>query len=403
MRGFALLCTLCIIGGALAKPRTLILASKESEAQPLKKLLDGHDVTVSTQNPASLTYKKYGESEYDNIVLFGVSGDIDAKKFLDFVDSNNNAIIVARPEGDGDDSLPEGVRDAAIECGVFFSDSNVVDTIHNTGKKEEITTASLNSLGAVFPGKAPAKITYKGLSLKVEAHNPLIIPFATAEQSAYVPAESDDEESVEQEPFTLGTQSVLAAGLQTRLGSRMAFIGSTQLFNGKSDANTQFAKGIVDWTFGVRGHLRQSNVKFGKISGDHQGIRIRDELEYSVKIEERVNGVWVPYKANDVQLEFTMIDPYVRQALKYDAKLDDGTYSLRFTAPDVYGIFKFVVDYRRPGYTILSFQDQATVRPLRLNEYDRFIGSAYPYYAGVFSCYAAFFIFIVLVLNSPRE
>ncbi len=43
-----------------------------------------------------------------------------------------------------------------------------------------------------------------------------------------------------------------------------------------------------------------------------------------------------------------MLDPYVRRALAHNG---EGTFSLQFKVPDVYGVFKYVVDYRRRGYS----------------------------------------------------
>jgi hypothetical protein len=36
---------------------------------------------------------------------------------------------------------------------------------------------------------------------------------------------------------------------------------------------------------------------------------------------------WVPYKANDMQLEFVMLDPYVRKGMTHDNK---GTFTGQF-------------------------------------------------------------------------
>ncbi len=63
------------------------------------------------------------------------------------------------------------------------------------------------------------------------------------------------------------------------------------------------------------------------------------------------------------------------------------------TVPDVYGVFKFVVDYAPIGYSYIHVEEQAPVRPFRHNEFDRFLVAAYPYYASTFSTMAAFFIF----------
>jgi hypothetical protein len=52
-----------------------------------------------------------------------------------------------------------------------------------------------------------------------------------------------------------------------------------------------------------------------------------------------------------VQVEFTMLDPHVRQFLTHQG---NGTYSLKFVVPDVYGVFKYVLDYKHMGYSYIN-------------------------------------------------
>lgn len=75
-----------------------------------------------------------------------------------------------------------------------------------------------------------------------------------------------------------------------------------------------------------------------------------------------------------------------------------GTFSTTFKVPDVYGVFKFRVDYTRSGYTSIDLSEQVPVRPFRHNEYERFIVSAFPYYMSALSLMAAFVVLDVLFL-----
>ena len=59
-----------------------------------------------------------------------------------------------------------------------------------------------------------------------------------------------------------------------------------------------------------------------------------------VDIMEYKSGEWVPYKDDDVKLEFVMLDPYVRAPLVHDNK---GVYYTAFKVPDVWGVFQFKV------------------------------------------------------------
>lgn len=108
-----------------------------------------------------------------------------------------------------------------------------------------------------------------------------------------------------------------------------------------------------------------------------------------------MNGKWEPFKNTDVQLEFIRLDPFVRTTLKPSST---GNFVAQFKLPDVYGIFKFNVDYNRIGYTHLFSTTQVSVRPLRHTEYDRFISAAYPYYVSAFSMMAAVFFFSFIQL-----
>jgi len=71
---------------------------------------------------------------------------------------------------------------------------------------------------------------------------------------------------------------------------------------------------------------------------------------YTIEIEKLQKGTWVPYDADDVQLEFVRIDPFVRTKLN---RKEGGKYEARFKIPDVYGVYQFKVDYNRVGYTHL--------------------------------------------------
>jgi oligosaccharyltransferase complex subunit beta len=94
-------------------------------------------------------------------------------------------------------------------------------------------------------------------------------------------------------------------------------------------------------------------------------------------------------RAEDLQISFVMLDPYVRQPMTHNGA---GRFSLRFTVPDVYGVFKYVIDYKHAGYSYINLQQVVPVRPFKHDEYERFLVAAYPYYASVLSTMAAFFM-----------
>merc|ERR1711916_305495 len=58
--------------------------------------------------------------------------------------------------------------------------------------------------------------------------------------------------------------------------------------------------------------------------------------------------------SSDIQLEFQMLDPYVRLTMPHDGA---GNYVAAFKVPDVYGVFQFKLNYRRHGYSSLSLAE----------------------------------------------
>lgn len=68
--------------------------------------------------------------------------------------------------------------------------------------------------------------------------------------------------------------------------------------------------------------LKLSNMRHHKRGERWHGVnpenyRIKDEVVFEVDLEEkRPDGSLVPFKSNDVQLEFIRLDPYHRLFLK---------------------------------------------------------------------------------------
>ena len=123
----------------------------------------------------------------------------------------------------------------------------------------------------------------------------------------------------------------------------------------------ELAFDIAQWTFKQNGVLRVVEVKH-HLAGETkppQAYIIEEDVIYSIKIEELSKGQWRPFQNKDVQLEFFRIDPFVRTFLKPTA---DGEFRIAFKLPDVYGVFKFKVDYDRIGYTHLFSSTQVSLK-----------------------------------------
>merc|ERR1712233_54299 len=109
---------------------------------------------------------------------------------------------------------------------------------------------------------------------------------------------------------------------------------------------------------------------------------------------ELVNGKWVGFSGKDMQMDFVSIT--------MDNK-GEGKMVGNFKVPDTYGVYQFKVNYHRVGYTRVYETTQISVVPLRHNEYERFIVSAYPYYTSAFSMMAGVCIFAFVFLHFKEE
>ena len=214
-----------------------------------------------------------------------------------------------------------------------------------------------------------------------------------------------------------GKGTVLVAGLQARNNARVVFSGSIDMFsdklfmagvssaNGKKadkSGNQALAISLVRWCFKLSGVLRVKGVNHhleGEQSPPAIAYTVEDKAVYSIDIEEYVNGKWVAYNGKDVQMEFVRIDPFVRLTLENQ----NGHFEGKFKIPDTYGVYQFKVEYVRTGLTRLVSTTQYSVRPWRHDQYERFISSAYPYYASAFSMMLGVVMFSVVFLHHQEK
>lgn len=87
-------------------------------------------------------------------------------------------------------------------------------------------------------------------------------------------------------------------------------------------SNREFVSNVLDWNFGLKGILRVSRVSStnqGAAGEQISEIRIKDILEYEVELLSYDHALkkWLPYIADDLMLEFIMLDPYIRMPLAH--------------------------------------------------------------------------------------
>jgi len=431
----AILSVVCVIlssvqSQTLTKKRGLVVvdnANIRNTHSRFFRLFEKNGYTLDFQQASGATVElsKYGEYQYDFLVLlapraedFGTRLNVDS--ILNFIDDGNSVIVAV-------DSEPSTInREVATECGVEFgADRNFVIDHHNFDSSDfdgdhTLIIADNIVSSPVVSGSSSGPILFRGIDLHLE-ENDLLTPILLASQYAYG---ASPDNALSDSRSNSGARPVLISALQARNNARVLFSGSLDVFSDRffsskasrssstgsgssgnsasQSANEGLARDLVAWTLKERGVLRASNVTH-HLKGENQSremYKVTDEIYYSIDIEEWNGKQWTPYSGNDVQLEFTMLDPYVRATLR---NTGGATFHTSFIVPDVYGIFTFRVKLEKSGYTNVLDERIVTVRPFKHNEYERFIVAAYPYYAGAFSMMFGLFVFSFFFLYTKER
>ncbi|CAA0807587.1 Dolichyl-diphosphooligosaccharide--protein glycosyltransferase 48 kDa subunit [Striga hermonthica] len=378
----------------------------------------GYDLDFKLADDPKLALKRYGQYLYDAVIVFSPNverfgGSVDAASLLEFVDSGRDMILAA------DKSASELIREIAVECGVDFDEDPASMVIDHTSYAVSETEGDHTLLASddfiqseVILGskKIEAPVLFKGIGHSINPANNLVLKVLSASPAAY---SANPKSMLSTAPTLTASGISLVSIVQARNNARILISGSLSMFSNRffrsgvqkagtankheKSGNEQFLTELSKWVFHERGHLKAVNVKHHKagLKDEPSMYRIKDDLEYSVEVYEWSGKSWEPYVADDLQVQFYMMSPYVLKTLSTDQK---GLYYTSFKVPDVYGVFQFKVEYQRLGYTSLSLAKQIPVRPFRHNEYERFITAAYPYYGASFSMMAGFFVFTVVYL-----
>ncbi|KMZ71844.1 Dolichyl-diphosphooligosaccharide--protein glycotransferase [Zostera marina] len=394
-------------------------AIRSSHSIFFNSLLDrGFNLDFKLADDPSISLQSFGNYQYDGLVIFSPSAkqigrSLTSSGVLEFVDSGRDLILAA------DLHASDFIREIATECGADFDeDRNAVVIDHTSyavsdAEGDHTLIASEDILkSVVFFGEKEieAPVLFRGIAHTLNPANNMAVKVLSASPSAY---SANPNGLISKSPGLSGSTISLVSTVQARNNARMLVSGSLDLFSNrffksnvqksgsstshKIAGNEQFVTEISKWVFHERGHLKAVNVTHHKIGEIEEPsmYRIKDDSVYSVEIYEWSGTSWEPYVADDVQLQFYMMSPYVLKTLSTDQK---GVYSTTFKVPDVYGVFQFKVEYQRLGYTSLSLSEQIPVRPFKHNEYERFLTAAYPYYGAAFSSMTGFFLFTVVYL-----
>lgn len=391
------------------------LAIRETHSIFFKSLQErGYKLTFKLADDANLVLSRYGEFLYKHLILFAPSveefgGSLSVEAITEFIDNGGNVLAA------GSSSAGDALRELASECGFEVDEENaaVIDHLNfdasDSGDHTLIVASPENLIDSeiIVGKKTVGPLLYRGTGLLADKENPLVLQLLTADSSAY---SYNPDTPIKEYPHAVGKGTLLIAALQARNNARVVFSGSLYFFSDEAflspvqrTGNQDVSIAISKWVFGENGVLRVRSVQHHKEGESHppSSYTITEPVVYTIDIETLADdGKWKPFQANDVQLEFVRIDPFVRTTLK---SIGGGRYQAKFKIPDVYGVYQFKVNYDRIGYTQLYSTTQVSVRPLTHTQYERFIPSAYPYYASAFSMMVGVFLFSFIFLHYKDE
>lgn len=367
------------------RKRLVLIADDATGAHTtaVKSHCEGLGMSVTVAAPSGLSLRKFGEWLFDHIVVLAADvGATVAPQLIEALDAGLS-LTMATPEG----PIPKHLAALYVDLGALYFPPPMVDL--TTGKAPNVGAPATPVPFPVIPASALPQggLPHAGGGFLLESDNPLHVPVLAAPAAAALTAAPI---SATDTPY--GAAISVAVGVQTRRGSRALLVASPALLAGAA------GQPMLEWALLLRGALRIRDIRHyavGQPPASERTYRVNDRLGYSCVVETwcRTAGKWIPFvlpPGDSLQLEFVMLDPYVRLALEARG---GGEYAAEFTAPDVYGVFKLLVDYRRAGLTPLLVANETTVRPPMMHEYERFIPAAYPYYAAVFSGGVAAFVF----------
>jgi len=412
------------VGAGVVGGRVLVLlenlAVKETHSIYFKWMAEqGFELTFKVADDSSLSLKKFGEPLYEHLVVFAPTveefgGGLSLEALTEFVDSGGNVLVA------GSSGMGEVLRELASEVGFEADEEGTAVIDHLSHDKKDL---GQHTLVVVQPAQAikcerivgvvERPLLYRGAGLLLDPENPLVLPILTGSSTSY---SHNPEEPVMEFPHAVGKQTVLIAGLQARNNARVVFSGSLEFFSDEfflasvekagseavvESGNLALAKSLTLWVLKQNGVLKVEGLSHHK-QGEAKTpafYTIMEQAQYNIQVSELVHGTWEPFKGEDMQMEFVRIDPFVRVTMDNN----NGKLTGKFKVPDTYGVYQFKVNYQRLGLTRLSEATQISVVPLRHDQYERFIGSAHPYYASAFSMMAGVFVFAIVFLHFKEE
>ncbi|KAF8311567.1 Dolichyl-diphosphooligosaccharide-protein glycosyltransferase [Clavulina sp. PMI_390] len=401
----------------------------------------GFNLTFRSPKDVAPAVAEFGVPSFDHVILFApttktLPTDLSPQQIVSWLSAPKpvNFLIALSPSNTQLSTL-------ASEFSLSVAPPNTPLLSHFPARDGPHTVIPISASSSPVLGAKgyDSPILYEGTAW-YPAANPLIVPILNAPpESVATDTESDrsgadvlvDAADKGGEGLWAGPELQVVTGFQTYVGGlgnapsgsggRVVWAGGVSLFKDEfmkgtvATSNAQLAKDVSEWAFQSSNVARIVEANH-YVSGD-KTMTPRDKYTINTQVTFEIHvqtwsstlGDWVDdaptatgAPLEDLQLEFTMLDPHIRASLLPVAG-KPGWYSVSFRAPDRHGVFKFLVDWRRKGYTNLHYSHTVSVVPKRHDEYDRFVSAAWPYYAGAISTSIGFIVFSVIYLGGEVD
>ncbi|SGZ05020.1 BQ5605_C032g11104 [Microbotryum silenes-dioicae] len=425
--------------GSVSADKVLVVLEKDLEQQDYAltwSSLEARGHELCFRDASERATSTLEASQFQHILLFAPSAkqlpeDLNPQRLVEYTQHGKNLLVALSPH------VSEFWRDFAREFDLEFDDrgTRVIDHFSydvslDDDSSHSVIVVPLSGCRPPFVASetgAGPPVLYRGIGHAVGRR-----PLATNILYAPVTSYSGDPSRVGNlvdDVHLAGTSTGLVTAFQAKNNARITFVGSTDVFsdvfqsasiessNGlrqvdlalpnryPRSGNTAFLSDLTRWTMQETGIIRIDATRHYRASdGQRQDLyRMGEELAYDVDLVVKDKDTDLSAHLDDLQLEFTMLDPHLRVPLTISGQSIHGRkgetavrYTTSFHAPDRHGVFALRVDYRRPGWSFLDEKAVVSVAPSRHDEFERFITGALPYYGGALSVSVATLVLVIL-------
>ncbi|KAJ1653354.1 oligosaccharyl transferase glycoprotein complex, beta subunit [Dispira simplex] len=419
--------------------RTLVLLAKNTpdEVQQYSRFIDslkqrGFQVSVDAATSSAAQLFVYGERQYDHLVLLTpdtkkFAGDITTKALVDFLNNGGNVVMAAGTDFAG----PQ--REFTKQLGVDFDirGNHVLDHFHywtsnsadDTEHHSRIVTNHFADLSPVLSEavRQGPPVLFQGMGHRILSgdQSAMVWPVLTGYDTTYSGTMSDRQVVTSKTPVLAGTRIAMVSVFQAYNNARVVLLGSTLILGdtffqatveGQSVGNEQFLTDLTQWAFQEKSVVRVDSIAFSKAQDEQPSstsnphvFRVKDTIKYRIELSQYQVDQWVPFRADDVQLEVVMLDPYIRKTLTInDTSLSSAVYTADVQLPDQHGVYSLKIDYKRPGWSYVDQVNVVSVVPFKHDEFDRYLSAAFPYYASAGSLLVSFLVFSIVWLYNKE-